>query len=67
MTQSSVGPVRWTSPESMRERSYSTSSDVFSYGVVLYELFTQVRQDVVCVFNSYDIFSRVNHGLSLIQ
>lgn len=40
-TQSTVGPIRWTAPEAMRKRVYSEASDVFSLGVVLFELFVQ--------------------------
>ena len=40
-TNSTMGPVRWSAPEAMRRRRYSESSDVFSFGVVLYELFVQ--------------------------
>lgn len=36
-----MGPVRWSAPEAMRNKKYSEYSDVFSYGVVLYEMFTQ--------------------------
>ncbi|GMT10674.1 hypothetical protein PFISCL1PPCAC_1971 [Pristionchus fissidentatus] len=32
--------VKWMAPESIRFLSYSSSSDVWSFGVVLYELFT---------------------------
>lgn len=35
-----TGPVRWMAPESIREHQYSTKSDVFSYGVLLWELAT---------------------------
>jgi serine/threonine protein kinase len=37
-TQTSVGPVRWMSPESIMDRAYSEPSDVFSFGVALYEM-----------------------------
>lgn len=40
-TNSTMGPVRWSAPEAMRRRRYSESSDVFSFGVVLYEMFAQ--------------------------
>lgn len=38
VTASNVGPVRWMAPESLRLRQYSPASDVWSFGVVLYEL-----------------------------
>ncbi|XP_065839053.1 ephrin type-A receptor 2-like isoform X1 [Oscarella lobularis] len=33
-------PFRWTAPEAVSFRKYSTSSDVWSYGIVLYEIWT---------------------------
>ncbi|PRP73093.1 putative leucine-rich repeat receptor-like protein kinase [Planoprotostelium fungivorum] len=38
-TQSKVGPLKWMSPEAIRSREYSTKSDVFSFGVVIWEIF----------------------------
>lgn len=37
-------PVRWMPPESLRDGVYSSSSDVFSYGVVLWEMATLASQ-----------------------
>ena len=37
-------PVRWTSPEAMYYRKYSTASDVWSYGCLLYEIWSLGRQ-----------------------
>jgi len=33
-------PVRWSAPESFKERIFTTKSDSYSYGVVLFEMFT---------------------------
>ena len=33
-------PVKWTAPETLHYRKYSTASDVWSYGCVLYEIWS---------------------------
>ena len=46
-------PIRWTAPEAFSQKKYSTASDVWSFGCVLYEIWslghkpfktTQVRE-----------------------
>ncbi|GAB0095553.1 Insulin-like receptor [Sergentomyia squamirostris] len=37
-------PVRWMSPESLKDGVFTSSSDVFSYGIVLWEMATLASQ-----------------------
>jgi serine/threonine protein kinase len=39
-TVSTVGPIRWMSPENIRDKVYSEKSDVWSFGCTLIELLT---------------------------
>jgi serine/threonine protein kinase len=33
-------PIRWTAPEAVKNRKYSSSSDVWSYGILVYEIWS---------------------------
>lgn len=40
VTQSNIGPLKWMSPEAVMSRSYSTKSDVYAFGIVIWEILT---------------------------
>lgn len=51
-------PVRWMAPESLKDGIFSSSSDVFSFGVVLWEMATLASQPYqVSIYNFYQLHS----------
>ena len=46
-SKTGIFPVRWTAPEAMEELKFTTASDVWSYGIVLAELFENGRTPYV--------------------
>jgi serine/threonine protein kinase len=37
-TKTNIGPIRWMAPESIAQQIYSPKSDVWSFGIVVYEI-----------------------------
>ena len=51
-------PVKWEAPEALRYRKYSTASDVWSYGCVLYEIWS---------LGYKPFFDKTNHQVCKVQ
>lgn len=40
-TRSYVGPIKWMAPEALREAIYGRKTDVWSYGITVWEIVTR--------------------------
>jgi len=64
ITKSNIGPLKWMSPESILHKIYSPSSDVWSFGVLLFEIFSKSNP-----YPEYDAIQAAvqvcEHGLRL--
>lgn len=54
-------PIRWTAPEALVHLEYHTASDVWSYGVLMWEIFTGGKLPYAGLTNS-----QVHHILQLV-
>jgi serine/threonine protein kinase len=56
--------VRWTAPESLSRKEFSLASDVWSFGVVLYEIFTS-GETPYGGMNNMEVWLSIQSGMRL--
>ncbi|XP_068119935.1 tyrosine-protein kinase Srms-like [Hyperolius riggenbachi] len=59
-------PIRWTAPEALAYCTYSTKSDVWSFGVLVYEVYT-FGDTPYKGWNNKDVYAKVFKGYRLPQ
>jgi len=57
-------PIRWTAPEALASRKYTSSSDVWSYGILLWEIMTFGSRPYGDMGN-LEVFQKVQDGYRL--
>jgi serine/threonine protein kinase len=56
--------VRWTAPEALDSRKFTRATDVWSYGILLYEMWTQARTPYE-LWNNQRVWVEVTSGFTL--
>jgi len=63
-TQGGKIPVRWTAPEALQHRKFSWASDVWSFGILVWEIMS-FSDRPYWDWNNYDVINRVETGYRL--
>ncbi|XP_062503048.1 uncharacterized protein LOC134180007 isoform X2 [Corticium candelabrum] len=64
VTKGGKVPIRWCAPESLNFKKYSSASDVWSYGVVLYEVWSLARRPYGVMKNN-ELMKKIEIGYRL--
>lgn len=66
MRQSSDNfPVRWTAPESLTNEVYTSKSDVWSFGILMWEIFSRGDQPYPDISKNYTVAEKVKRGYNM--
>ncbi|KAJ7379745.1 Ephrin type-B receptor 1 [Desmophyllum pertusum] len=63
-TQGGKIPIRWTAPEAIQHRTFSTASDVWSYGILVWEIMS-FSERPYWDWDNLDVIKRVETGYRL--
>eukprot|EP00042_Codosiga_hollandica_P044782 m.446897 g.446897 ORF g.446897 m.446897 type:complete len:924 (+) comp56874_c0_seq1:183-2954(+) len=58
-------PIRWTPPEAYKYKKYSTESDVWSFGILLYEIWTRAALPYGASWTNLNVMMKVESGYRL--
>ncbi|CAI8021519.1 Ephrin type-A receptor 4a (Fragment) [Geodia barretti] len=57
-------PVKWTAPEALHYKKYSTASDVWSFGVLMYEIWSLGASPYFLMTNN-EVYDKIQSGYRL--
>ncbi|EDW81025.2 uncharacterized protein Dwil_GK11836 [Drosophila willistoni] len=55
-------PIKWMAPESLQEKFYDSKSDVWSYGILLWEIMTFGAQPYPAIMSAEELYSYLMSG-----
>ena len=58
-------PVKWMAPESLEDGEFSTASDVWSFGVVMWEMYNPTETPYGEVNSPFQLAMRIARGMRL--